>query len=143
MILPDVSVLLRAYEAAGPHHAEARAWWERTLSEQEPVGLPWAVALGFIRVSTHPRIWPRPLTARAAVGHVKSWLALPAVEILEPGPRHAEILFQLLEDAGTAGNLTTDAHLAAIAIENRAVLASTDTDFARFKGLRWINPARP
>ncbi len=81
-----------------------------------------------------------PLPVTAACAHVRSWLAHPNVSILHPGERHAEILFGLLETLGAAGNLTTDAHLAALAIEHQVELHSTDADFVRFPGLRWTNP---
>src|SRR6266849_4509987 len=101
-----------------------------------------ASILGFVRIMTRRGILPNPMIANDAIGRVRSWLAVPGVEILTPGERHSEILFGLLERVGTAGNLTTDAHLAALAIEYQAEVASTDTDFARFPGLRWFNPVR-
>ena len=140
MIIPDVNVLVHAYNRQSAEHAVVRAWWEQTLSRSRPVGLPWVSILGFLRLCTNPRISLRPMTAEQAVGHVKSWLAAPRVDIIHPGDQHAEIVFGLLEDLGMAGNLTTDAHLAALAIEYQAELASTDSDFARFRGLRWFNP---
>lgn len=140
MILPDVNLLLHAYNSESPRHAAARAWWEGLLNGTTPVGLPWATLLGFIRLSTHRQIFTNPLPAAAACGHARSWLSQPYVAVLDPGVRHAEILFGLLESLGTAGNLTTDAHLAALAIEHQMELHSTDADFVRFQGLRWRNP---
>lgn len=107
-----------------------------------PIGLAWVAVLGFIRISTHRRASPNPIVPTEATRRVSTWLANPRVQIISPGEGHAEILFRLLEELGTAGNLTTDAHLAALAIEYRAEIASTDTDFARFKGLRWFNPLK-
>lgn len=104
------------------------------------VGLPWIAILGFIRIATHSKILDNPLDVGGACGRVRSWLARPQTMLIHPGDRHADILFGLLEAAGTAGNLTTDAHLAALAIEHQAELHSTDADMARFPGLRWINP---
>jgi toxin-antitoxin system PIN domain toxin len=140
VILPDVNVLVHAYNAESPVHEADRTWWERTLSEPTPVGLAWSVALGYIRIATHPRILANPLPADVACAHVEAWLAQPQVLLLHPGERHALILFDLLRRLGTAGNLTSDAHLAALAIEHQAEIASTDADFARFPGLRWRNP---
>lgn len=140
MIVPDVNLLVHAYNADSPVHPPARAWLESILSDPAPVGLPWASALGFIRITTHPRLADRPLTPQVACGFVESWLEQPQVQILHPGRRHASILFDLLRRIGTAGNLTTDAHLAALAIEHQAELHSTDADFARFSGLQWVNP---
>ena len=140
MIVPDVNLLVHAYNSESPRHAAARAWWERLLNGTKPVGLPWTVILGFIRLTTNRQIVAHPLTATAACAHARAWLGQPYVNIAHPGDRHAEILFGLLERLGTAGNLTTDAHVAAVAIEHQAELHSTDTDFARFAGLRWTNP---
>lgn len=140
MIIPDVNILVYAYNKDAKQHAAARRWWEDTLAQPQPVGLPWVTILGFIRISTQRRIIDRPMFARDAIARVRSWLEFPNVEIISPGDRHGEILFRLIEEMGTAGDLTTDAHLAALAIEHRAQLVSTDTDFARFRGLRWFNP---
>lgn len=140
MILPDISLLLHAYNTDSPVHAAARAWWEGLLNGTRPVGLSWAAILGFLRLATHRQVWTNPLPVATACGHVRAWLAQPYVAPLDPGARHAEILFGLLESLGTAGTLTTDAHLAALAIEHQAELHSTDADFARFPGLRWTNP---
>ena len=140
MILPDVNLLLYAYNEAAAPHARARAWWEDLLTRQHPVGLPWAVVLGFVRLATHPRVLEEPLSPAAALDRVDTWFAQPAVRILDPGSRHLAILRTLLDATGLAAGLTTDAHLAALAIEHQAELHSNDLDFARFPGLRWHNP---
>ena len=140
MILPDVNLLLYAYNSDARHHQAARAWWEELLSGDEIVGLPWAVGLGFVRLMTHPAVLQAPLAPGVAIRHVRRWIERPNVIVLEPGPRHLDVLENLLEDLGIGGNLTTDAHLASLAIEHQAELHSNDTDFARFSGLRWRNP---
>jgi toxin-antitoxin system PIN domain toxin len=140
VILPDINLLVHAYNAESPAHAAARAWWERLLNSPQPVGLAWAAMLGFIRLTTNRQVLTHPWRVEDACRHVRAWLARPYVTVLHAGDRHAEILFGLLKSAGTAGNLTTDAHLAALAIEHQAELHSTDSDFARFPGLRWTNP---
>jgi hypothetical protein len=140
MILPDVNLLVHAYNAGSTAHDRARRWWERALSDPAPVGLAWVVILGFVRITTHPRILANPLPPADACRHAESWLAQPQVLLVHPGERHAAILFDLLRRLGTAGNLTTDAHLAALAIEHQVELQSTDADFARFSGLSWRNP---
>jgi toxin-antitoxin system PIN domain toxin len=140
VILPDVNLLVHAYNRESPRHAAARAWLENRLNATEPVGLAWVVLLGFIRLTTSRQILRHPWRPVDACGVVREWLGRPYVSPLHPGDRHAEILFDLLADVGAAGNLTTDAHLAALAIEHQAELHSTDTDFARFSGLRWVNP---
>jgi len=140
MILPDVNVIVHAYNADSPVHPRAKAWWEETLGAPGPVGLTWSVVLGYIRISTHTRILSNPLSPSIACSHVESWLAQPQVALIHPGQRHAAILFGLLRGLGTAGNLTSDAHLAALAIEHQAEVVSTDADFGRFQGLKWRNP---
>lgn len=140
MTLPDVNLLLHAYNRESPVHAAALAWWESLLNGTSPVGLSWVAMLGFIRIATHPQVLANPMPVTIACHHVRGWLRRPYVTVLDPGSRHAEIVFGLLEAVGTAGNLTTDAHLAALAIEHQAELHSTDADFARFPGLRWRNP---
>lgn len=140
MIIPDINILIHAYNSGSSRHEAARSWWEQTLTLPRTVGLPWVVILGFIRISTHRKILDNPMRPADAIRRVSAWLAVPGVQILTPGDRHAEILFGLLDQLGTAGNLTSDAHLAALAIEYQAELATTDTDFARFPALRWFNP---
>ena len=142
MIVPDVNLLIHAHNSGSRRHAAARRWWEDLLNGSESVGLSWIAVLGFIRIATNARILRDPLQAGDACRRVRTWLAQPRTLLVEPGDRHADILFRLLESLGTAGNLTTDAHLAALAIEHQATLHSTDADMARFPGLRWINPIR-
>ena len=139
MILPDVNLLVYAYNEDAPHHAAAKIWWEDCLSGSEPLALAWVVMLGFVRLMSNRRVLVRPMAAAEAVEHCRSWLLQPNVRILLPGPAHMDVLAGLL--AGHVGsNLVTDAHLAALAIEHQAELHSNDTDFARFSGLAWRNP---
>jgi uncharacterized protein len=140
VILPDINLLLHAYNRESHSHAAARRWWEALMNGPGPVGLAWVAILGFVRIATHRHILGRPLPVDAACAISRSWLAQPQVSVLHPGNRHGEVLFGLLGSLGTAGNLTTDAHLAALAIEHQAELHSTDADFKRFRGLRWTNP---
>jgi len=140
MILPDLNLILYAHNRGAASHLLARAWWEATLSSARPVGLCWAVMLGFIRLSTQRSVFREPLPVSAACGEVRAWLAQPQVIIVQPGRRHASIVLDFLERLGAAGNLTTDAHLAALAIEHQCELCSTDSDFTRFPGLHLTNP---
>lgn len=140
MIVPDVNILVYAHSPGMPQHLLAVEWWERTLSGHRTVGLAWAAMVGFIRVTTNLRAFQEAATPDAAIRQVERWLAAPCVRILSPGDRHASILFHLIRHVGVAGNLSTDAHLAALAIEYQAELVSNDRDFGRFPGLRWFNP---
>jgi hypothetical protein len=138
--LPDVNLLLYAVDAAAPRHATARAWLESVLSGTEEVAFAWPVLLGFIRISTNPAAFEDPMDADEAFGYVEEWLARPVASTLTPGPDHAALMRRLLQPLGVAGNLTSDAHLAALAIEHGAELCSSDRDFGRFEGLRWTDP---
>jgi toxin-antitoxin system PIN domain toxin len=138
--LPDVNLLLYAYDEESAFQAEARAWLESTLSGTEPVGFAWAVLVGFARISTSPTIYATPLTAVEALDLIDEWLAQPIATVVHPTERHSTVLRGLLEPLGTAGNLVSDAHLAVLAIEHGAELYSRDNDFARFDSLRWVDP---
>lgn len=140
MIVPDVNLLLYACITAFPEHARARRWLEEVMNGEPDVGLAAPAVFGFIRLSTHPRVFDPPLAVGDAVQRVEQWLARPHVQFLLPGPRHLELAFRLLRGLGTAANLTTDVQLAALAIEHQAELHSNDTDFGRFPQLRWVNP---
>jgi hypothetical protein len=140
MILPDLNLLVYAYNSDAPDHEAARKWWEATLSVPRSVALPWAVSLGFLRLMTSRSTLVDPMSPAEAIGHIRSWLECPQVVILEPDPRHLDLVDELAQAAGKAGALTTDIHLAALAIEHGAELHSNDGDFDRFPGLRWINP---
>jgi toxin-antitoxin system PIN domain toxin len=140
MIVPDVNLLLYAYDSDSLFHDKAAAWWRKCLSGAEPVGLASAVVFGFTRVGTSARAYRHPMAVGEAAGHVRSWLQIPVVEVVDPGPGHIDQVLKLLENLGAAGNLVTDAQIAALAIEQGAVLHTADADFQRFPELRWYNP---
>jgi toxin-antitoxin system PIN domain toxin len=140
MIVADVNLLVYAHNKAAPFHAPALRWWKDLLNRQQPVGLPWAVAFGFVRLVTHASVLVNPLAPLDALARVRRWLTLPEVRIIEPGARHLGIVEELFRATGVAGSLTTDTHLAALAIEHQAELHSNDSDFGRFPGLKWVNP---
>jgi hypothetical protein len=136
----DANLLLYASDQRSPRHRAARSWLERQLSGDETIAFTWVVLLAFLRLSTNPHVFTRPLALEQAFDVVDQWLEQPCVVIVHPGARHAAIVRELLAPLGTAGNLANDAHLAALAIEHGAELDSCDSDFSRFSGLRWINP---
>jgi uncharacterized protein len=142
VIIVDVNLLVYAHNTAAPLHVRARQWWESLARRQQPIGLPWAVAFGFVRLVTHPAVLTHPLASFDALARVRAWLARPEIRIVEPASRHLEIVEGLFRATGVAGSLTTDTHLAALAIEHQADLHSNDVDFGRFPGLRWFNPLR-
>jgi uncharacterized protein len=140
VIVPDINLLLYAYDAASPFHAKAVSWWKQCLSGTEPVGLLHVVVFGFLRVGTNARVFHKPLAPSEASSHIRSWFAQPVVQLLAPGADHTERVLTLLQSLGTGGNLVTDAQIAAAAIENEAILHTSDADFIRFPNLRWFNP---
>jgi toxin-antitoxin system PIN domain toxin len=140
VIVVDANVLLYAVNESSAHHRRARAWLDGALNGQETLGFSWTVLLAFLRLSTHPRVFPRPLAIPDAAAIVRDWLAQTVAVAVHPTPRHIDVLAGLLSESGAFGNLVNDAHLAALAIEHNAVLISFDTDFARFGGLRWEQP---
>lgn len=142
MKLVDTNVLIYAVDDTSTHHMVARTWLERQLSGTETIGFAWNALLGFVRLSTHARVFASPLTVEEALDRVAAWLAQPCAAVLHPTKRHAAVLRDLLAPLGTAGNLTSDAHLAALAIEHGAQVCSSDGDFARFPGIELVNPLR-
>ena len=140
MKLVDLNVLLYAVNKRAVQHARALEYWNGLLNSDEIVGLSWIVILGFVRISTNPRVFDPPLTAEQAISEVDAWLNHPNVQLVVETAQHWSLISDLLRETGTAGDLTTDAHLAAMAIATGATLASSDTDFARFKRLKWENP---
>ena len=140
MILPDVNLLVYSIDETSPFHRGARVWWESVLSSTEPVGLCYPSILGFIRLVTNRRLFEKPLTVNIAIEHVERWFGQPNTMLIVPTTRHWALLAKLLSSVGVGANLTTDAHIAALAIEHGYTLYSNDNDFARFKGLQWQNP---
>ena len=140
MILVDANILIYAVNSSAPLHDKAKQWMEATLSGNETVGLSWTVILAFLRLTTRPGIFSKPLSIETALDVIDGWLTQPSVVALEPTSQHVRILGDLLLPFGTGGNLTSDAHLAAIAIGHGAELCSSDNDFGRFPRLRWRNP---
>jgi hypothetical protein len=140
MILADVNLLLYANDTLSERHSAARAWWETQLSGTETVCLCWPVIMAFIRIGTNSRLHARAMTLEEALERVQNWLHQPCVKVVHPTEQHWVIFQQMLRSGAATGNLVTDAHLAALAVEHNCVLQSTDRDFARFRGLKWKNP---
>jgi len=132
----DANVLLYAVNPRAPLHERARSWLDTALGGTETVGFAWTVVLTFLRIATSAAVFPRPLTAADAGAVVELWLDQPPSVVVEPTPRHLDLLRGLLADTGTAANLVNDAHLAALAVEHGAEIVSFDRDFQRFQGVR-------
>lgn len=141
MKLVDTNVLLYAVDSTSRHHDASRNWLDGALAGTETIAFSWLALAGFIRIGTNPRVFARPLTTLEAVEQTETWVGASPARVLEPGPGHLASLRRLLEPLGTAGNLVSDAHLAAIALEHRATIVTYDNDFDRFAGVRWQRPA--
>jgi toxin-antitoxin system PIN domain toxin len=140
--LIDTNLLLYAVDDSSAHHELARTWLEGALSGTETIAFAWNALLGFVRLATNAHVFTTPLTVDQALDRVEAWLAQPCAAVLPPTTRHTAVLRDLLGPLGTAGNLTSDAHLAALALEHGAQVCSSDGDFARFPGVELVNPLR-
>jgi toxin-antitoxin system PIN domain toxin len=138
--LVDANVLLYAVHAEARHHTTAVAWLDRALSSVEAVALPWISLVAFLRISTHPAIYPSPLTVDEAFDYVFGWQSSPVALSIEPDRQHVRRLRELLAETGSAGNLVNDAHVAALALQYDATVVTYDNDFGRFAGVRWERP---
>ncbi len=139
-MLVDANLLLYATNSADPRHPPAAEWLTARLNGGRRVGIAWTSLIAFLRISTHPRVFPRPLDPRDAWRHVEDWLAVPVVWAPEPGVGHGPLLGELVTRHDVRGNLIPDAHLAALALEHGLMVCSADTDFARFPEVRWQDP---
>jgi uncharacterized protein len=140
VILIDANILVYAHVSSFAQHPVARGWFDQQLSGSDLVGLPWFSILAFLRLVTNPRVFEHPESISDAWRQVHAWLACATAWIPQPTERHAELLGEFLAVPGMHSNLVPDAHLAALAVEHGLTLCSTDSDFARFRGLRWLNP---
>ncbi|HVL54173.1 MAG TPA: type II toxin-antitoxin system VapC family toxin [Vitreimonas sp.] len=140
MRLVDANVLIYAVNEASPQHDVARTWLDDALGGDETVGFAWTVVLAFLRLTTHPAVFAQPLEPEQATAIVRTWMQQPTSRLMEPTPRHLDVLSGLLNETGTAANLVNDAHLAALAVEHDATLVTFDADFGRFRGLRTDRP---
>ena len=136
MKLVDANVLLNAVNSAAVQNDPAKRWLDGALGASEAVGFAWITLLAFVRISTHPSVFPRPLSIPQSTALTRDWLAQPPAVVVTPTGRHLELLAGLLTASGTGGNLVTDAHLAALALEHDATIVSFDRDFGRFAGVR-------
>ncbi len=140
MIVPDVNMLVYAYDEGSPVHNTAKDWWEGLISGTDEVGLPWAVSTGFVRLMANPRVIDPPVAPVVSIGHVRGWLEHPHINPIHPGSDHLDVMEGILELAGTSRNVVTDAHIAALALEHDAEVHSRDLKFAQFPGLKWRDP---
>jgi uncharacterized protein len=140
VIVVDANLLLYAYGESSPHHQKARAWLEKVLSGAETIAFAWQTLAAFVRIASDPRVPGYRRSAQEALQVVNEWLEQPVVRVLGPGDQYWRLFQQMVIEGQAAGPLVSDAEIAALTIENGAVLCSTDRDFARFPGLRWVNP---
>ncbi len=142
MIVVDANVLIYAYDLGSARQATAARWLEDRLNGDEEVRLPLVTLLAFLRITTNPAVFHRPLTTERAIGLVSAWLERPNVAIASPTERHWQVLQETATAGQARGALLMDAHLAALASEHGATLATTDRDFTRFPRLRTQDPLK-
>jgi len=140
VLIPDINLLIYAYDETSPFHTPSKKWLSQLLNGQNEVGIPLVCILGFIRLVSNHKIFEQPLTPAAACEITRSWLATPTAALLEPGPRHLQLLEKMLAGSHATSALTTDCHIAALAVEHQGIIHSNDLDFKRFEGLRCVNP---
>jgi len=140
VIIPDVNILLYAFDEALPRHAAYAAWLGDLATDQAPFGLSELVAFGFLRIATNPKVMQKPASTELALAFIAELQARPNCRMLRPGPRHFTIFTDLCRELALRGNLISDAHHAALAIEHDGVWATSDADFERFPGLLWVHP---
>jgi toxin-antitoxin system PIN domain toxin len=141
MKIIDVNILVFAVDRLSPHHASVSSWWKAALNGDEEIGLPWIAVSGFLRIATNARLFPHPLTVEEAIERIEEWIARPNVRFVQETSNHWTDFRDFVQSSGAGGNRATDAHLAALAVSHGATLVSCDTGFARFRRLRWENPA--
>lgn len=142
MIVPDINLLIYAYDESSPFHKKAKRWLSELLDGRREVGFPIVSLLGFMRISSNRKIFENPLSPAAACQIASSWLATPQAAILSPTSKHGTVLRDLLEKFHIPSDLVTDAHIAALALEHHGTVHSNDEDFRRFEGLPLLNPLR-
>jgi toxin-antitoxin system PIN domain toxin len=142
MILPDANLLLYAVNTDSPDHRAAFEWWESLLESGAEVGLYTGVAFAFVRLATNRRVFGQPLSVEAAFAYLQNWLAFPSVTLVDAEAEDLVQAQRLLMEAGTGGNLVSDAQIAAAALRLKASIHSADADFDRFSGIDWQNPLR-
>ena len=142
MILIDANILLHAYDSESPHHEASRQWLETEFSSGRPIGFCLVTLLAFVRIASDLRIYTRPLTPAGACLLVDEWLSQPNVRLLQPGPRSWTLLGETCEKGQAKGAMVMDAHLAALALEHGASIATTDRDFMRFPEVELVNPIK-
>jgi uncharacterized protein len=140
VIAVDANILLYAFFPHYPQHVRAREWLDKQLNGSAQVGLPWICTYAFIRIGSNPRAFDSPQPTSVLWRQVHAWLSLPNVWVPLETARHLDVMGELLRSPSVNGNLVTDAHLAALAIEHGLTVCSADTDFARFTNVRWFNP---
>lgn len=140
MIVIDANLLIYSYDTHSANHKKSIAWLEKTLSGRESVGLPWQSIAAFLRVVTNRRLPGVRVELEEATQAVEEWLESPNLQILVPGDQHWALLRRMIVEGSASGPLVSDAVIAALTIEYGGVLHTADRDFARFPGLRWMNP---
>lgn len=142
MIIVDTNLLIYAYNSDAPAHDRAAAWLVSLFNGDDELGFAEVVLIGFIRIVTQARIMPRALAPAQAIAIVRTWLALSNARLLLTTPESFALSLRAIDQIGVAGNLCTDAQIAALALTYKATVATVDSDFQRFAGIKLFNPLR-
>lgn len=140
MILPDANLLLYAVNSDSPDNREAFDWLKQLLESGAEVGIYTGVAFAFIRLSTNRRVFSKPLSVQEAFAYLNNWLDVASVRLIDAELEDLQTAERLLEQAGTGGNLVSDAQIAAAALRLKGIVHSADADFGRFNDVQWHNP---
>ena len=140
MVIADVNILLSAYREDDPTQPQMYRWLTSRLHGPEVFGLSELVLSALVRISTNRKVFIGPATPEEALDFCAALRSGPAVTIVAPGRRHWEIFADLVRTTHATANLVPDAYLAALALENGATFVTRDRGFARFPGLRTMDP---
>ncbi len=142
MFVVDTNVLIYAVHDGVAQQQPCRELLERCRSDAVPWFLTWSILYEFLRVSTHPRVFRRPLTVEQAWSFVASLLAASSSSVLVEGARHSEVAGRTFQELGNlSGNVLHDAHIAILMREHGiGRIYTSDMDFHRFPFLTVLDP---
>jgi uncharacterized protein len=140
VLIPDLNLLVYAFNSDASHHRPSAQWWEDSLNGDERIGVPWLVLMGFIRLLSGKAVMKNPYPVKDLFQITKEWFQLPNVILLEPTVRTYDLMEKLMVSMSLPGSMATDTFIAATAIEHDASLCTNDTDFSRFHSLKTLNP---
>lgn len=142
MFVVDTNLLLYAVNPDAEDHATARALLEEWRHGDRAWFLTWSIVYEFLRVSTHPKVFSRPLSLDRARGWIAVLLSCPSAGLLVPTDRHMAVLEELARrHPRLRGGVIHDLHTVALMREHGVTeIRTADTDFHQFTFLTVVNP---